>query len=86
MAKTFNARCTLLIQHIFSIYLVAARRVVVVVVVAVVVAVVVVAVVVVAVVVVDVAPDRVTRPIFSSTFAFERFHSELRSIDRIRKF
>ena len=81
MAKTFNARCTLLIQHIFSIYLVAARRVVVVVVVAVV------AVVVAVVVVVDdVAPDRVTRPIFSSTFAFERFNSELRSIDRIRKF
>ena len=78
MAKTFNARCTLLIQHIFSIYLVAARCVVVVVVVVVVVAVV--------VVVVDVALDRVTRPIFSSTFAFERFHSELRSIDRIRKF
>ena len=77
MAKTFNARCTLLIQHIFSIYLVAARCVVVVVVVAVVV-------VVVAVVVVDdVALDRVTRPIFSSTFAFERFHSEWRSIDRI---
>ena len=79
MAKTFNARCTLLIQHIFSIYLVAARCVVVVVVVIVVVVVVVVD-------VVDVAPDRVTRPIFSSTFAFERFNSELRSIDRIRKF
>ena len=80
MAKTFNARCTLLIQHIFSIYLVAACRVVVVVDVAVVV------VAVVAVFVDDVAPDRVTRPIFSSTFAFERFNSELRSIDRIRKF